>query len=401
MFGSWRGIKYHKGDNVQSEIWNSLVLSQAGAHILQTWQWGEIKGGIGWRPHYFAWPAESAVIDFSDTDDSSNRISYSGSDIQAAAMLLKRSVTIPGINLGSSIFYSPKGPLLDWNNRELRRRVLANMTDIARQHKAIFIKIDPDVNLGYGYPEDTYYSEDGNSLMVVQDLIAGGWRPSDEQVQFRNTVELDLRQPENVILSRMKQKARYNLRLAARKGVTIRVGTIDDIPMLYRMYAETSIRDHFVIRDEAYYHTLWESFTQAGFADPLIAEVDGEPVAGLILFYFGQRAWYMYGMSKQVHREKMPNYLLQWEAIRRAKAKNCLTYDLWGAPDELIQNDPLWGVYRFKEGLGGQVVRRIGAWDWPVNPLLYRLYTQILPRILMILRRRGLSTTRQSVGISE
>ena len=130
-------------------------------------------------------------------------------------------------------------------------------------------------------------------------------------------------------------------------------------------------------------------------AKPLIAEVDGEIVAALILFYFAGTAWYLYGMSSIEHRDKMPNYLLQWEAIRLAKKMGCSTYDLWGAPDQFNDQDPLWGVYRFKSGLGGRVVRHAGAWDFPVNKNLYRLYTLVLPKILAILRRRGNEETRQ------
>ena len=136
------------------------------------------------------------------------------------------------------------------------------------------------------------------------------------------------------------------------------------------MYAETSVRDGFVIRDEGYYRTVWEIFMPKpissqspisnSFREPLIAEVDGEPVAAIFVFYFAGRAYYVYGMSRNAHREKMPTYLLQWEAMKRAKAKGCSVYDLWGAPDVFDESDSMWGVYRFKEGLGGKVVRTLG-----------------------------------------
>lgn len=84
----------------------------------------------------------------------------------------------------------------------------------------------------------------------------------------------------------------------------------------------------------------------------------------------------------------MPNYLLQWEAIRWARAQGCAVYDMWGAPDTFDESDRLWGVWRFKAGFNGEVVRFIGAWDYPARPLLYRLYTQAIPRYLALLRRR-------------
>jgi peptidoglycan pentaglycine glycine transferase (the first glycine) len=178
----------------------------------------------------------------------------------------------------------------------------------------------------------------------------------------------------------------------------VRAGSAADLPMLYRMYAETSVRDGFVIRDEGYYRTVWETFmTNTGqpSAVPLIAEVDGQPVAAILIFTFAGRAYYIYGMSREAHREKMPNHLLQWEAMRRAKAAGCKVYDLWGAPDEFNESDGMWGVFRFKEGLGGQVVRTLGAWDYTPSPILYKLYTQALPKVLDIMRSRGKRRTQQ------
>ena len=125
--------------------------------------------------------------------------------------------------------------------------------------------------------------------------------------------------------------------------------------------------------------------------------MDGQPVAAISLFYFAGHAYYIYGMSRDAHREMMPNHLLQWEAMRRAKMLGCRDYNLWGAPNEFNENDSLWGVFRFKEGLGGSVDRTLGAWDFTSKRMLYSLYTQILPRILAMMRSRGKAKTRQSL----
>jgi len=176
------------------------------------------------------------------------------------------------------------------------------------------------------------------------------------------------------------------------------------LPVLYKMYAETSTRDGFVIRDEGYYKTVWELFMagnqspvsspQSPICEPLIAEVDGEPVAAIFVFYFAGHAYYVYGMSRNVHREKMPTYLLQWEAMKRAKAKGCTAYDLWGAPEVFDESDSMWGVYRFKEGLGGKVVRTLGAYDFAPSPLWYKMYSEVIPRVLDVMRSRGKSKTK-------
>jgi lipid II:glycine glycyltransferase (peptidoglycan interpeptide bridge formation enzyme) len=316
--------------------------------------------------------------------------------VDAAAMILTRSIRFLGLSI--KVMYVPKGPLLDWQHAELRRQVFSDLARLARQQGALFIKIDPDIPLSAGWPGLPESRDDEIGQAILSELAKMGWRESEEQIQFRNTVLLDLRLSEAELLANMKQKTRYNLRLAERKGVSIRQGTLSDLPLLYQMYAETSLRDGFVIRSEEYYHTVWQTFLQAGLAEALIAEVENEPVAALFLFYFSHTAWYLYGMSRQAQREKMPNYLLQWSAIRRAKERGCQVYDLWGAPDRLDETDPMWGVYRFKEGLGGQLVRHIGAWDLPVRPWGYWLYTQALPKILNFMRRRGKEQTRQQLG---
>ena len=106
----------------------------------------------------------------------------------------------------------------------------------------------------------------------------------------------------------------------------------------------------------------------------------------VLLFRYGGRAWYMYGASRSLHRNRMPNHLLQWEVIRWARAQGCTVYDLWGAPDVLDESDSMWGVYRFKQGFGAEFVRHIGAYDYAPRRLVYRLYTQAMPRLLALMR---------------
>ena len=324
----------------------------------------------------------------------------------AAALLLKRSISPGGMSARLSILYAPKGPLLDWTNESLRSRVLNDLQSFAKRQGAIFLKIDPDVILATGVPQSEDEVVNGSGKSVLSELQRRGWKNSSDQIQFKNTVLIDLTHSEEELLARMKQKTRYNIRLAQKKGVTLRIGTPDDFGMLYKMYAETSIRDGFVIRDEGYYQTVWKTFIpnsllsnpRSPHAEPLIAEVNGEPVAAIFVFYFAGRAYYVYGMSRTAHREKMPTYLLQWEAMKRAKAKGCSVYDLWGAPDIFNESDSMWGVYRFKEGLGGNVVRMLGAWDFAPNPLWYKLYSEIIPRVLDVMRLRGKAKTKQSLG---
>ena len=371
-----------------ADKWNEIISGLPNPHLLQTWEWSQVKAIYGWEPMPFVW---------SRKPDKSNRSDVS--DIVATAMVLKRRIPIGGFAARLSILYIPKGPLMDWSDESIRERVLDDLQSFAKRQGAIFLKIDPDVVLGTGVPKGEDFVEDDGGQAVMSALKRRGWLFSSDQIQFRNTVLLDLSPSEDEMLARMKQKTRYNVRLAEKKGVTVRIGNLDDLPMLYKMYAATSVRDGFIIRDEAYYQTVWRTFmkSKSPTCVPLIAEVDGEPVASIFLFYFARRAYYLYGMSREAHREKMPNYLLQWEAMRRAKAAGCGFYDLWGAPDEFNENDSMWGVFRFKEGLGGEVQRTLGAWDYTPKPFWYKMYSEVIPRVLDVMRSRGKARTKQSL----
>jgi peptidoglycan pentaglycine glycine transferase (the first glycine) len=366
------------------QSWNELVASLPLAHLLQTWEWSQVKAKYGWQAMPFVWQG------------------VMGNPV-AAAMVLKRGIPVSGFAKKMCVLYVPKGPLMDWDDAALRLRMLDDLCVFAKRQGAIFIKIDPDVALGTGVPGAQEAVEFSVGQAVRSELEQRWWKFSQDQIQFRNTVLIDLAPPEDELLKRMKQKTRYNIHLAQKKGVTVRVGTVADLSLLYSMYAETSVRDGFLIREEGYYQTVWRSFMSLlpsisslqPFAEPLIAEVDGEPVGAVSMFYFGGQAIYLFGMSHATHREKMPNYLLQWEAMRRAKTLGCRIYNLWGAPDEFNESDGLWGVFRFKEGLGGYISRTIGAWDFTPNPMLYKMYTKILPRVMDIMRARGKVRTRQ------
>ena len=376
--------------------WNELISKLPNPHFLQTYEWGQVKAKYGWEPIYLVWDNEGKMKEEKDMNNLSSFVFQPA----AAALVLKRQILRNGFAARLSVLYSPKGPLLDWANESLRNRVLNDLQSFAKKQGAIFLKCDPDVVLGTGVPDSEDAVVDNNGQFLMSELKRKGWGYSSDQIQFKNTVLIDLNPTEEEMLARMKQKTRYNIRLAERKGISLRVGTQEDLGILYKMYAETSVRDGFVIRDEGYYKTVWSLFMNSNepTCEPLIAEVDGEPVAAIFVFYFAESAYYVYGMSRSVHREKMPTYLLQWEAMRRAKAKGCTVYDLWGAPEVFDESDSMWGVYRFKEGLGGQVVRTLGAYDFAPNPLWYKMYSEIIPRVLDVMRSRGKSKTKQSLG---
>ncbi|MBI5348839.1 MAG: peptidoglycan bridge formation glycyltransferase FemA/FemB family protein [Chloroflexi bacterium] len=357
-----------------STEWDSALTQLPHPHLLQCWAWGEFKAKYGWSARRIVWKKNDQPI--------------------AAAQILKRIVG------PFSILYVPRGPLLDWNDHDLAQNVLRDLENVAKRERAVFIKIDPEIDDPSLTP---LRFATGASVSNLQLPITNYWFLSQSQVQFKNTVWLDLTPSEDEIIASFKQKTRYNIRLAERKGVTVEMPSADEVPfeLLYKMYAETSLRDGFVIRHENYYRDAWGNFIRLGQAQPFIARVGGDPVAAIIVFRFADRALYMYGMSRNLQREKMPNHLLQWRAMQWAKSQGCAIYDFWGAPDVLDETDRLYGVWKFKEGFSDHLVRLLGAIDYAPSPMLYNLYTFVLPRVLNVMRRRGIRQTSEVLETSE
>jgi len=360
------------GRGMTSMDWNEIIQNLPGATFLQTEEWARIKAPLGWKPDYLTWPA-----------DDTNPVS--------AAMLLTRSAG----RIPVSVTYVPRGPLVDWTRPEQYRPVLAGLIEAARQKNALNVKIDPDLTIGHGIPGTPSDQPDSTGLAVQEYLLETGWRFSQDQIQFRNTVEIDLTAPEDVLLARMHQKTRYNIRLAEKKGVAVTEALEEDWECVYRLYVETAARDGFIIRPWEYYRQVWSTFTGSRMAACLKAEVDGILVGAIWVMSFGKKAHYLYGMSSSLHREYMPNHLLQWKGMLLAKSQGRHIYDMWGAPDEFTEEDRLSGVFRFKQGFGGEVVRTLGAWDYPINPIGYRIYASVLPRILDVMRQRSREKNRQ------
>jgi peptidoglycan pentaglycine glycine transferase (the first glycine) len=325
----------------QQVAWDRLVAAAPNGHLLQSWAWGELKAGFGWRVQRLA------VGD-------------------ACAQVLYRR--LPG-GLGT-IAYVPKGPLVDYEDLSSFRVLLEAIQSLARQQRAIALKVEPD---------------EEDSPVLAQRLTSLGFQPSPQAVQPRRTILVDLDAEPEELLRRMKQKTRYNARLAGRKGVIIRPGDESDLPAFYRLMETTAQRDGFGIHSPAYYEAAHRLFVPSGRGNLLLAEVDGQLLAGLVVLTAGPgaTACYMYGASADEHRNLMPTYLLQWEAMLWAREQGCRVYDLWGVPDEdeetleagfTQRSDGLWGVYRFKRGFGGRLARSVGTWDLVYSPLRYRLY---------------------------
>ncbi len=324
------------------QAWDAFVCRHPDGHVLQTWAWGAHQSEFGWQVERVALTQNGEIV--------------------AGAQVLFKSL-LPGITRA----YVPKGPLIDPDNEAQCRRLIAALHQICRARRAISLKLEPDWCV----------------LERAEPLTHLGFKLTQETVQPPRTILIDLTGSEEEILGRMKSKVRYNIRLAERKGVQVHMGTRQDMAAYNRLRVITGVRDDFEVHSAAYYDRVYDLVISSGLACLLIATYAGQPLAAIIVAACGHKAWYLYGASDNAHRDKMPNYALQWAAINWARKRGCTVYDLWGVPDEdeatleaqfSEREDGLWGVYRFKRGWGGQVVRYVGALDYIYNVPLYRLY---------------------------
>lgn len=319
--------------------WNRFLESHPNAHLLQMGEWGELKKDFGWKP---------VRILLTQPPAGNNEI--------GAQILFRR------LPLGLTLGYMPK-PVVSDQLSAISVQFWSEVDSICKENHAIFLKIEPDS-----------WDSDFN-------LQYSTFKLSPHNIQPPRTITIDITDNEETILARMKPKCRYNIRLAEKKRITVRKW--NDISAFHEMMIVTGGRDNFGVHSKAYYQRAYELFHPKGTCELLVAEYEGKPLASLMVFSDAKRAWYVYGASNDQERNRMPTYLLQWEAIRWAKARGCEEYDLWGVPDENedtleanfeTRHDGLWGVYRFKRGFGGQVKRAAQALDKVYMPLLYKLY---------------------------
>jgi len=216
---------------------------------------------------------------------------------------------------------------------------------------------------------------------------------SFEGVQPRFHMQLPLLgRGEDQLLAAMHSKTRYNIRLAARRGVTVREGLEADLPAFYEVLLETARRDRFLVRGRAYFEAMWRECLGRGLGWLLLGEAEGRLLAGAIVFRLGPLAWYLYGASANRERERMAAHAVQWAAIQRSRAAGCAIYDFRGVSGDLRPEHPLYGLYRFKQGFGAQLVEWVGEWDRPLRPLPYLAAQRALPlarHLLAALRRRA------------
>lgn len=315
-------------------------------HFLQSPHWREVKDNWLWRG--------IAACD-------------KGEIVGTIAVLIRK------LPLGMSIFYAPRGPVCDRCDRELVQILLNGVQELAGVYHAIHLYIDPD-------------EHDDNSEFRQMMYELGFTEKSDNgfgNIQPQFVFRLNIAgKSEDAIFNGFSEKTRYNIRLAKRHGVCVkRFYGSEAVPkwavaVFSELMNETGRRDRFRIRGADYFEKLLRAFGEDSVL--LLAELDGQFIAGAIAVYYGNKAWYLYGASSNEHRNAMPNYLLQWEMICHAVSKSCSIYDFRGISGNLSKDDPLYGLYRFKKGFGGEFTKFTGLFIYTFRPLASSVFLELV-----------------------
>ncbi len=344
--------------------WDQWVESQARGSYLQLSAWAEVKATNGWTALRLASGPVSAAQDAGGVD---------AVPVAAIQVLLRRPRPFPW-----AIAYAPRGPVLSsWTTEaiaELTERVRDGLRGVGR---VSHLRIDPEVERDG--PDDP----DGATRAALR---AAGWR-SGPSIQPPSTRLIDLRSDEDALWSDLRKKWRQYVNKARGNGIRVVAADGSRLGDFYRIYRETADRAGFIIRAESAYRDVWDAFDRGGRARLLFAETrDGEPVCSLFLIRAGGRMVEPYGGMTTLGAESRANYLLKWEAIRRARDEGAEVYDLWGLAHP--------GIAQFKAGFGGREVRFIGGWDLVLDPLGRQAYGAARAGQVWLARRRhGLSAT--------
>lgn len=204
-------------------------------------------------------------------------------------------------------------------------------------------------------------------------------RKANTNILPANTIVLDLTQKESDLLQRMKPKTRYNIKLALRKGVEVRSMGIEGLKIWYDLYHETALRNGLFINDYLYFETMFASKMEGEDNEVkvqlLVAYYDSIPLSAMFLVLSSYRATYLYGASSSQMRNVMSTYALQWKAIQIAKANNCFEYDMFGIAPSPNPSHPMYGLYKFKQGFGGEIYHQLGCWDYPIEEDKYNYFS--------------------------
>ncbi|HVB53261.1 MAG TPA: peptidoglycan bridge formation glycyltransferase FemA/FemB family protein [Candidatus Acidoferrales bacterium] len=295
--------------------WDGRLREWPQANLLQSYAWGEVQNRAGWVTERLEVPTASGPLPVS------------------------AQVTASGLP-GFSRIYVPRGPVCPASDLASFQAVLGALVDLGRQHRALALEVEAPWAEGEVPESHPWLS----------------WAPTHAR-QPLATVAVNLRPAPEAIIASFHAKARYNVRLAERRGVVVNEEAT--VAELTACMEATEERQRIHLPSAAHLKVVMEQLGSS--ARILAAQVEGEVVAAILIASFAGEASYLYGGATGRHRDRMPNQLLHWRAMLRAREEGCHHYDLWGIPENEDPHHPWRGLAQFKLGFGGEQLRFAGA----------------------------------------
>ncbi|MFR5682947.1 MAG: lipid II:glycine glycyltransferase FemX [Clostridia bacterium] len=338
------------------EKYTKFLESHPRCNFQQSLEWGKVKD---------AWTNEVVLAE----DENGNIIG-------------SLSVLIRKIPIFGNLMYSSRGPVCDIHDEKVLAQLTEGLKELAKKYHAFVLKIEPDIK-----------SDDQEFRALALKLgykIKDDAKDFSEEIQPRYVFRLQIKgKTEDEVFANFHQKTRYNIRLATKKGVTVKEGTKEDLKDFHKIMVETGARDGFIIRPLEYFEKMYDNLAPEHMK-VLMAYYEGKPISGVIPIMYGNKTWYLYGASSNEYRNVMPNYLLQWEMIKIAISRGDDIYDLRGVSGVVDESHPQYGLYRFKKGFGAEFTEFLGEIYIPFKPLTYKMY-KIAEKVFRKLRalKRG------------
>lgn len=319
-------------ENQEIEKIEEFIRSHPKGHFCQSRLWGGVKAN--WEQRFVY------------TTDGSGNINA------AISFLLRKTPVLPYY-----LMYAPRGPVCDPDDPEALTALMRKVQDCAKQWHGYLVKLDPDVPV--------------SNTTFIRTMEQCGFTRKNSQnfdaVQPNFVFRLDIAgKTEEEVMAMFASKTRYNIRVALKNHVEVTVGGPEDLEEFTRIMRVTGERDGFSTRPKSYFEGLLSALGE--HARLYVAKIEGKMIAGTIAIAYGDKVWYLYGASDNAFRNAMPNYLLQWEMIRWAIARGCRVYDFRGVSGDLSEDNPLYGLYRFKKGFGGELVEFAGEFNYMLHP---------------------------------
>lgn len=321
---------------------------KSAGHIIQSWAWGEFR-------------KKTQVL--------VERIGvFKNGKLTSCYQITFHKIPFTNLTVG----YLPKSKIPE-------KQVLNFLFDVAKKHKAIFIKLEPNV------------TKDNSEAKRVKELLSNtNITQSSKRIFAAHTFLIDLTKPEDELLAAMHHKTRYNIKLAQRHGIKIEeANNKKSLEIFLKLQRETANRQKFFVHPDSYYRKMWQTLKPEGMVHLLLAKYKKEILTAWVLFRHDKTLYYPYGGSSDKFKNLMASNLLAWEAIKFGKKLGCEVFDFWGAlgqnPDE---SDPWYGFHRFKAGYGGKLVEYVGTFDLVINKPLYYLFT-LLDKIRWLILRNA------------